>query len=146
MDELGAISETEFQVLEVLWEHGPATVRQINERLPQWAYTTVQTLLARLEKKRYVACDRSGFAHVFRHDVSRDGLLRNRLSELVQKLAGGVATPLVLALVEDHKFSVEDIGHLHELVDRLAAEHQGKSEGSKTTKGQRRKRSSPGSV
>lgn len=134
MDGLGAISETEFQVLEVLWEHGPATVRQINEKLPQWAYTTVQTLLARLEKKGYVACDRSDFAHVFRHEVSRDGLLRRRLSELVQKLAGGAATPLVLALVEDHKFSAEDIDQLHELIDRLAAEHQGKAKGGRTTR------------
>jgi len=142
VDDLGAISETEFQVLEVLWEHGPATVRQINERLPQWAYTTVQTLLARLEKKSYVACDRTGFAHVFRHEVSRDGLLRSRLSELVQKLAGGVATPLVLALVEDNRFSAEDIDQLHELIDRLAAEHQKKAEGSRKTRGQSGKRSS----
>ncbi len=139
MDELGAISETEFQVLEVLWEHGPATVRQINKRLPQWAYTTVQTLLARLEKKGYIACDRSGFAHVFHHEVSRDGLLRRRLSELVQKLAGGVATPLVLALVEDHKFSAEDIDQLHTLIDRLAADYQKKAEGGRAPKGHGRK-------
>lgn len=141
MDELGAISETEFRVLEVLWEHGPATVRQINERLPRWAYTTVQTLLARLEKKGYVVCDRSGFAHVFRYEVSRDGLLRRRLGELVEKLAGGIATPLVLALVEDHKFSAEDIDQLHELIDRLAAEQKKKARGGRKAKSQGRKTS-----
>jgi len=139
VDELGAISETEFRVLEVLWEYGPATVRRINERLPRWAYTTVQTLLARLEKKGYVTCDRSGFAHVFRYEVSRDGLLRRRLGELVEKLAGGIATPLVLALVEDHKFSAEDIDQLQELIDRLAAEHQRKARGGGTTKNRGRK-------
>lgn len=127
MGNLEPMSDSELQVLEVLWEHGPGTVRQVNDRLAHWAYTTVQTLLTRLEKKGYVVCDRTGFAHVFRHQVSRDGLLRRKLNDLVEQLADGVATPLVLALVEDHKFSADDIEQLHQLVDRLAAKHTGKS-------------------
>src|SRR5438552_2238555 len=58
------ISETELDILKVLWEHGPATVRAINDRLRRlgrrWAYTTVLTLLSRLESKGYVASDKSG--------------------------------------------------------------------------------------
>ncbi|MHC4406040.1 MAG: BlaI/MecI/CopY family transcriptional regulator [Planctomycetota bacterium] len=118
-ERLGSITETEFEVLKVLWEHGPGTVRQVNERLSQWAYTTVQTLLTRLEKKGYVACDRSGFAHVFEPAVTRDSLLRCRLGELVEQLSDGAATPLVLALVEDHRFTAEEIEQFRRLLDRL---------------------------
>ena len=119
MAKLGPISETEFEVLKVLWEQGPGTVREVNDRLRRWAYTTVQTLLTRLEKKGYVACDRSGFAHVFRPAVSRDKLLRRRLRELSEQLSDGAATPLVLALVEDHRFSTEEIEQFRHLLDEL---------------------------
>jgi predicted transcriptional regulator len=123
-DRLEPISETELRVLRVLWEQGPGTVRQVNEKLPHWAYTTVQTLLARLERKGYVDCDRSGFAHVFRALVSRDELMRRRLSELAQQLSDGAATPLVLALVEDHRFSSEEIEQFRRLLDRLEADER----------------------
>ena len=92
--ELPALSETEREVLKTLWQHGPGTVREINEQLPQWAYTTVQTLLTRLERKGYVACDRSGFAHVFRAAVSRDKHVRRRLHDLVEQFSEEVTAPL----------------------------------------------------
>ena len=114
-----SISDTELQVMEVLWSAGPGTVRQINDSLPKWAYTTVQTLLTRLERKGYVSCDRTGFAHRFSATVSRDGLLRRKLSDLIEQLANGAAAPLVLALVEEHKFSEEELDQLQKLVNRL---------------------------
>jgi predicted transcriptional regulator len=126
---LRPLSETEFEVLKVLWEHGAGTVRQVQDRLPQWAYTTVQTLLGRLERKGYIACDRSGFAHVFRPVVTRDHLIRRRLSELMHQLSEGVPTPLVLALVESHSFSSEEIEQFRQLLDRLEAEGAQKSAG-----------------
>ena len=63
------LSEAESEVLSALWEHGPGTVRQVNEILERrgrkWAYTTVQTLLQRLEEKACVVRDTSGFAHLY---------------------------------------------------------------------------------
>ena len=141
---LGPISDTEFEVLKVLWQHGPGTVRELHDKLRRWAYTTVQTLLTRLEKKGYVACDRSGFAHVFRPVVSRDKLLRRRLSELAEQLSDGVVTPLVLALVEDHRFSPEEIEQFRQLLDRLETEPQAGPEYEKRPTRARRKRGRPG--
>ena len=134
-EQLGSLSDTEFDVLKVLWEQGPGTVRQVNDRLPHWAYTTVQTLLGRLERKGYVGCDKSEFAHVFRPLVTRDKLIRCRLSELVEQLSDGVAAPLLLALVEDHRFSPDEIEHFRQLLDRLEAEQAGgRSQRKATTK------------
>jgi predicted transcriptional regulator len=118
-----SISETELDVLKVLWEHGPGTVRALNTLLRQqgrrWAYTTVLTLLQRLESKGYVSSDKSGVAHVFRSAVTRDKLLRQRLRDLANQLCEGTATPLVLALVEAQRFTAEEIGQFRQLLDQL---------------------------
>ena len=117
------ISETEMDVLKVLWEHGPATVRQVNavlrKRGRRYAYTTVLTLLQRLEAKGHVTSDKAGVAHVFAAAVSREGLLRRRLGELADELCDGTATPLVQALVEGHRFTPEEIDRLRRLLDDL---------------------------
>jgi BlaI family penicillinase repressor len=117
------ISETEMDVLKVLWGHGPSTVRQVNavlrKRGRRYAYTTVLTLLQRLEAKGHVASDKGGVAHVFAAAVSRDGLLRRRLDELADELCDGTATPLVRALVEGHRFTPDEIEQLRRLIDRL---------------------------
>jgi predicted transcriptional regulator len=118
-----SISETELEILKVLWEHGPGTVRALNALLRQqgrrWAYTTVLTLLQRLESKGYVSSDKSGVAHVFRSAVTRDKLLRQRLKDLANQLCEGTATPLVLALVEGQRFTVEEIDRFRRLLDQL---------------------------
>jgi BlaI family penicillinase repressor len=117
------ISETELDVLKVLWEHGPATVRQVNavlrRRGRRYAYTTVLTLLQRLEAKGHVRSDKGGVAHVFSAAVSRDGLLRRRLNELADELCDGTATPLVQALVEGNRLTPDDLEQLRRLLDQL---------------------------
>jgi predicted transcriptional regulator len=143
-ERLGPISQTEFEVLKVLWQHGPGTVREVNDQLGRWAYTTVQTLLTRLQKKGYVACDKSGFAHVFRPVVSRDKLIRRRLGELVEQLSDGAATPLVLALVEDHRFSPDEIDQFRQLLDRLEAKGPGASRQATPREERGRKKRRPG--
>jgi predicted transcriptional regulator len=117
------VSETELEILKVIWEQGPGTVREINVRLRRqgrrWAYTTVLTLLQRLEGKGYVASDKSGLAHVFRAVVSRGRLLRQRLKDLAQELCEGAPAPLVLALVESQRFSEDEIEQFRRLLDEL---------------------------
>ena len=117
------ISETELEVLKVLWEHGAGTVREVNALLQaqgrRWAYNTVLTLLNRLEAKGYVASDKSQVAHVFRAAVSRDRLLKQRLKALANQLCEGASTPLVLALVEGQRFSAKEIQEFRRLLDEL---------------------------
>ena len=126
-----ATSQAELDILKTIWEHGPGTVRQINARLRQtgrrWAYTTVLTLLQRLQAKGYVASDKTGLAYVFRAVVSRDRLLRQRLKDLANQLCEGTPAPLVLALVQNQRFSEEEIEQFRKLLDQLEAAKEKKN-------------------
>jgi predicted transcriptional regulator len=116
------LSEAESVVLRALWEHGPGTIRQLHQALGRpWAYTTLQTLLHRLEGKGCASRDTAGMAHVYRAAASRDELLRRRLKGLADELCGGVPAPLVLALVQGHRYSVEEIRRFRSLLDELEA-------------------------
>ena len=121
-----ALSESELDVLKTLWELGTGTVRELNAALTgkgrSWAYTTVQTLLTRLEVKGCVVCDREATAHRFRPAVSRDDLLQQRLIALEQDLCEGAAMPLVHALVAGHRFSVEEIAEFRRILDEHEAQ------------------------
>jgi predicted transcriptional regulator len=121
-----SIGGAELEVLKALWEHGPGTVREINARLQDrgraWAYTTVQTMLHRLEGKGLVRAmpgERPGSAHRFQAAVSRERLLSRKLSDLANQLCDGTRSPLLLALVEGHRFTPAEIRQLRQRLDEL---------------------------
>ncbi len=115
------IADAELEVLHLLWEHGPATVRDVIDRLPESerAYTTVQTLLTRLEQKGYVNSSKDGRALVYEPLVAQDELLTSELRDVASRVTGGNATPLMLNLVENHRMSKDDIARLRALLDKL---------------------------
>src|SRR5437773_12324998 len=98
------LGSAELDVLKVLWERGPSTVRDVLEGLHgkgrRVAYTTVLTMLTRLEQKGAVASDKSDQAYVYRPRLSRERVTASRLKALVQQLYDGAATPLVLHLMQ----------------------------------------------
>jgi BlaI family penicillinase repressor len=124
-----SLGENELDLLKMLWEHGPGTVREVQafsrRKGRRWAYTTVLTMLQRLEAKGFVTSDKSGVAHVFRPMVTRDKLLRRRLKDLANELCEGTATPLVLALVQEQRFTPEEISRFRQLLDGLEGKTKG---------------------
>jgi len=127
---LPSISETELTVLKVLWDLEAATVREVQAILHgherKWAYTTVQTLLNRLQSKGYTTSEKGGPAHVYRAVISRDELLRKRLGDLANEFCEGTASPLVLALVEGGSFTADEIRQFRELLDQLGVDRSRK--------------------
>jgi BlaI family transcriptional regulator, penicillinase repressor len=121
MGNQAGLSDSEREVLRVLWDRGSGTVREIKEVLAgrgrRWAYTTVATLLQRLVAKEYAASDPSTVPHVFRAAVSREELLGRRLQDAADELCDGRAAPLVLALVQGGRFSPEELARLRQLLD-----------------------------
>jgi BlaI family transcriptional regulator, penicillinase repressor len=117
------LGSAELDVLKVLWDRGSCTVREVLDefhvRGRRVAYTTVLTLLTRLEQKGAVASDKSEQAYVYRPKVTRERITATRLKTLVHQLYDGAATPLVLQLMQSEKFSPEEIAQLQQLIDRL---------------------------
>jgi predicted transcriptional regulator len=117
------IPPKELAVLQALWDQGPATIRQITDKLyPEGRtaqYATVQKLLERLEAKKCVTRDRSAAVHVFTAALDRDELIGRRLQSVAEKLCGGSWTPLLTHLVQSERLSAEDRQELRNLIDEL---------------------------
>ena len=115
------VSKAEMQLLEQMWQLGPASVRDIQESLPEKkrpAYTTVHTMINRLEVKKAVRRTRKiGNALIFEAVLTREAAYRRVMRELMD-MFGGSAEPVVSHLVDTGKLSLEDV---RELERRLAA-------------------------
>jgi BlaI family transcriptional regulator, penicillinase repressor len=109
---LPKLSRLELKIMEALWGHGPSSVREIQERFPvkkRPAYTTVQTMLYRLEVKNAVRRTKKiGNAHIFEAVVSQTAAHRRVIDELLA-LFGGRAQPLISHLVESGQLTHDDI-------------------------------------
>ena len=127
------VTETELAILDVLWECGPTTIRDITDRLYERGtageYATVQKLLDRLTKKGHVRRDRKSFAHSFSATVERDQLIGQGLENLAEQLCDGSFTPLLMHLADATKLSKKDRVALQQMVED--AEKRVKKPGSK---------------
>jgi BlaI family transcriptional regulator, penicillinase repressor len=125
------LTRLELQVLEALWAHGKASIREIQEAFPEPrpAYTTVQTTVYRLEAKKALRRLRKiGNAHIFEPVVERD-TARHRLLDEILSFFGGRAQPMMAQLAEAGKLTREDLRVLEETIDRLERERKAKRSG-----------------
>ena len=125
------LTRLELQVLEALWVHGKASIREIQEAFPEPrpAYTTVQTTVYRLEGKKALRRLRKiGNAHIFEPVVERD-TARHRLLDEILSFFGGRAQPMMAQLAEAGKLTRDDLRVLEETIDRLERERKTKRSG-----------------
>lgn len=124
------VTETELAVLQILWDTGPATIRQLTDVLyPRGGtaqYATVQKLLERLESKDCVRRDRTPAAHVFSASIAREDLIGRRLRDMAEKLCGGSLTPLLTHLVRMKTWTSRERQELRDLIDERDPKHKGK--------------------
>ena len=117
------VTDAELALLQSLWDLGPATIRQLVERVYKQSgasvYATVQKLLDRLESKGFVERDRGGPVHRFEAAVNRDELIGRRLRAVADSLCGGSLSPLLTHLVEGHGLSAIERRELRALIDKL---------------------------
>jgi BlaI family transcriptional regulator, penicillinase repressor len=117
------VTEAELALLQVLWDDGPATIRQLVERVYKQTgtsvYATVQKLLDRLEAKECVQRERGGPVHIFRAAINRDDLIGRRLRAVADSLCGGSLSPLLTHLVEGRGLSDQERRELRGLIEKL---------------------------
>ena len=122
MAERPALSKGEMEVARVLSDLKKATVREVHEAFPQERvidFTTVQTYLRRLETKGYVNAELDGRTRVYTPRVKLRTVIRETMDDLIDRLFGGEALPLVRHLIEERGVSDSDLAELRQLIDRL---------------------------
>ncbi|MBS0264983.1 MAG: BlaI/MecI/CopY family transcriptional regulator [Planctomycetes bacterium] len=120
------ITDAELAVLQVLWDRGRETIRELTNSLyPSGTgvhYATVQKLLERLEAKKFVKRDRGAWPHQFEPLIGRDDLITRRLQLTADKLCDGALAPLLTSLVKATQLSSEERQSLRALLDELDRE------------------------
>jgi predicted transcriptional regulator len=115
------LTRLELQILEALWAHGKASIREIQEAFPEPrpAYTTIQTTVYRLEIKKAVRRVRKiSNADIFEPLVARD-VARHKLLDEILSFFGGKAQPMMSQLAEAGKITMEDVRELEKTIKRL---------------------------
>jgi BlaI family penicillinase repressor len=118
----GNFGKLEIRILEALWERGPCSVREVQEAFSgrkRPAYTTVQTIMYRLETKNALRRVRKiGNAHIFEAVVSRE-VAHRRLIDNLLGLFGGRAQPVMAHLIESGKLTRKDLKDAEEIFDTM---------------------------
>jgi BlaI family penicillinase repressor len=115
------LTKLELQILEALWSHGKASIREIQECFPEPrpAYTTIQTTVYRLENKNAVRRVRKiSNADIFEPTIARE-IARSRLLDEILSFFGGRAQPMMAQLAEAGKISIEDVRELEKTIRKL---------------------------
>jgi predicted transcriptional regulator len=112
----------ELEILRLLWENGPSTVREIQERMEQQrptGYTTALKLLQIMTDKGLVRRDETARAHVYAARAPEDQTQRQLVRDLLDRAFGGSATKLVMHALSARKTSREELARIREMLDRL---------------------------
>lgn len=119
---LPRLSKLELQIMDALWTRGASSVREIQEAFAEKgrpAYTTVQTMVYRLEGKKAVRrVNKIGNAHIFEAIVSRNAAQRRLIDELLG-FFGGRSQPVVVHLIESGSLTLEDVKEAEQVLRRL---------------------------
>jgi BlaI family transcriptional regulator, penicillinase repressor len=130
---LPRLTKLELQIMDALWTSGALSVREVQEAFPEKdrpAYTTVQTMVYRLESKKAIRrVKKIGNAHIFEAVVSRGAAQRRLIDELLD-FFGGSSQPVVAHLIESGNLTLADVKEAEQTLKRLQAE-KSKARGSR---------------
>lgn len=122
---LPRLTKLELQIMETLWSRGALSVREIQEVFAEPdrpAYTTVQTMVYRLESKKAIRrVKKIGNAHIFEAVVSRRAAQRRLIDELLD-FFGGSSQPVMAHLIESGSLTLEDVKEAEQTLKKLRAE------------------------
>ncbi len=115
------LGRVQMKIMQVLWEKGRASAREITEALNQSepiAHSTVQTLLRKLEAKGAIRHDVQERTFVFYPTVKEDKVKRIATQDLIERVFGGSAAELVSHLLKHEHVPHEEIDQIHRLINQ----------------------------
>ena len=124
---LPKLSKLELQIMETLWTRGECSVREIQEAFPEKdrpGFTTVQTMVYRLEAKKALCCTkRIGKANIFEAVISRKATQKRMIDELLSLFGG---KPVMAYMVKSGQLTLEDVKEAEQELRRLARRERAK--------------------
>lgn len=123
-----ALTPLELEIMNVLWETGPANVQTVQSHLTgrALAYTTVQTMLNVLHRKGKVRRRLKDRAYLYQPVVSRQKAVTQALGDMLDRFFGGSADSLVLSLVETRKLTPEALARIQQMLEHSEEHKHGK--------------------
>lgn len=122
MPEAPNISESEWSIMEALWESSPKTASEVTKALrasTNWAENTVRTLLTRLvEKGALKTAENASGTRTFLPAVKREACVRAESESFMQRIFGGAAKPLLVHFAQNSKLTAEEVKELKKLLDQ----------------------------
>ncbi len=115
-------TDAELAILQVLWNRGPSTVRDVHEVLGhrrKTGYTTTLKLMQIMAEKGLVTRDASRRTHVYHAKASQDSTQQQLISSLLERAFEGSAKSLIMQALSNHKTSAEELSEIRELLDSL---------------------------
>ncbi len=113
------LTRLETRVMQVLWKLGPATVAQVQEQIaPPLAYTTVQTMLNILERKKKLRRELQGRAYVYTAAISEQKASSHALRDLIDSVFGGSSEDLVMSLLKNRQIDAATLARLNRRLQR----------------------------
>jgi BlaI family transcriptional regulator, penicillinase repressor len=122
LDDLGALQRA---VMEIVWELGEATVAQVRGKLSRrkrLAYTTVLSVMQKLDKSGWLTHREEGRAYVYRAMESRDEAGRSSLKQFVDRVCDGNPLAMFQHLLDDENLSADDLAELRKMIDKRRKE------------------------
>lgn len=118
--DLPPLSPTETEILRTVWQLDKAAVQEVYENFPKKrkiSFTTVQTLLRRLEKKGYLKHKVRGNANIYYAAVNMESVLKRTVNDFLERVFGGDPIPLMMYLAKHGKVTTQDIKKLIKLIE-----------------------------
>lgn len=115
-------TEAELQLLRVLWERGPSTVREIHEAggdEKETGYTTTLKILQKMADKGLVERDESARSHIYHAAIKAEQTQRQLVRDLLQKAFGGNPGQLVMQALSERKASKQELADIRRLLDKM---------------------------
>ncbi|TMI62928.1 MAG: BlaI/MecI/CopY family transcriptional regulator [Bacteroidetes bacterium] len=115
-------TESELEILQVLWRNNIATVREVHEELSKTkdvGYTTTLKLMQIMNEKGLVKRDESTRTHVYQSAVNRENTQKHMLNRMIDSLFGGSSTQLVLQALGENKATPEELEKIQNLLNNI---------------------------
>jgi BlaI family penicillinase repressor len=119
--ELPRISDSEWRVMQVLWEHGPQTANDVVNALSgevNWKPRTIKTLISRLVKKGAVKVTEEGYRYQYSAAVDESACIRSETKSFIRRVYQGAMTPALARFLEDANLSDQEIEDLQKILDK----------------------------